>query len=146
MFWTGHHRHVIILIPDNNSQNTHTHTHTRTRTTTLTSDHHHGHGEDLLPVGGGRDVAKADAGEAGHGEVQRGDVHRVLVRPALPLARAAGVEAVGRAGRLGQDVEPAVQTHDVGVLVDHLVVPDAVPDGGGGGRRRREGEDVLGTV
>lgn len=40
----------------------------------LTSHHHHGHGEDLLSIGGGGDVAKADGGQAGHGEVQGGDV------------------------------------------------------------------------
>lgn len=60
----------------------------------LTSHHHHGHGEDLLPVSRGGDVAKADGRQAGHGEIQRGDIERVLARAALPLARTTGVVAV----------------------------------------------------
>lgn len=60
----------------------------------LTSNHHHGHREDLLPVGGGGDVAEANGGQAGHGEVQGSDVQRVFARAALPLAGAAGIVAV----------------------------------------------------
>lgn len=93
----------------------------------LTSDHHHGHGEDLLSVRVGRDVPEADAGQTGHGEVQRGDVDGVFVGPPLPLPRAAGVEAVRIAHRLCQDVEPAVHAHDVGFFVNDLVIADAEP-------------------
>ena len=95
----------------------------------LTSHHHHGHREDLLAVAGGGDVAEADGGQAGHGEVQRGDVQRVLARAALPLARAAGVVAVGRSDAESQLVEPAIHLDGVGGLVDDLVVSDAVPVG-----------------
>lgn len=95
----------------------------------LTSHHHHGHREDLLSVGGGGDVAEADGGQAGHGEIQRGDVQRVLARAALPLARPAGVVAVRRSDADGQLVEPAVHLDGVGGLVDDLVVSDAVPVG-----------------
>lgn len=66
----------------------------RERTTPiLTSNHHHGHSKDFLSICCRGDVAKADAREAGHGEVQRSDVDGVLVRPTLPLPYA-GVEAV----------------------------------------------------
>lgn len=98
-----------------------------TRNKLLTSHHHHGHGEDLLPVAGGRDVAEADGGQAGHGEIQRGDVQGVLAGAALPPARAAGVVSVRRADAEGQVVEPAVHIDGVGGLVDDLVVADAVP-------------------
>lgn len=60
----------------------------------LTSNHHHGHREDLLSVRCGGNVAEADGRQAGHGEIQRGDVQRVLARATLPLARTAGVVAV----------------------------------------------------
>lgn len=60
----------------------------------LTSHHHHGHREDLLPVRGGGNVTEADGRQAGHGEIQRGDVQRVLPRAALPLARTTGIVAV----------------------------------------------------
>lgn len=63
----------------------------------LTAHHHHRHGENLLAVGGRGDVAEADGGEAGHGEVEGGDVQGVLVGASLPLARPAGIVAVGRA-------------------------------------------------
>jgi len=96
----------------------------------LTSDHHHGHGEDLLDVRVGRDVPEADAGQAGHGEVQRGDVDRVLAGPALPLAAARHVEPVRLPRRLAQQEQPAVHPHAVGDLVDDLVVADAEPDAG----------------
>lgn len=93
----------------------------------LTSHHHHGHGEDLLPVRGGGDVSEPDGGQAGHGEVQRGDVQRVFARAALPLARTAGVVAVRRSDAESQLVQPAVHLDGVGGLVDDLVVSDAVP-------------------
>lgn len=93
----------------------------------LTSDHHHGHGKDFLPVRRRGDVAEADAGQTGHGEVQGGDVDRLLVRAALPLSGAAGVEAVRRAHRFRQHVQPAVWTHDVGFFIDDFVIADAVP-------------------
>lgn len=93
----------------------------------LTSHHHHRHRKDLLPIGGGGNVAKADGGQAGHGEVQGGDVQRVFARTALPLARAAGVVAVGRTDAVSQLEEPAVHFNGVGGLVDDLVVSDAVP-------------------
>lgn len=93
----------------------------------LTSHHHHGHGEDLLPIGGGGDVAKADGGQAGHGEVQGGDVQRVFAGATLPLAGATGVVAVRRSNADSQLVEPAVHLDGVGGLVDDLVVSDAVP-------------------
>ena len=94
----------------------------------LTSHHHHGHREDLLSVRGGRDVPEADGGQAGHGEVQGGDVQRVLPGPALPLARPTGVVAVGRSDADGELVEPAVRLDGVGGFVDDLVVSDAVPE------------------
>lgn len=97
------------------------------KTPSLTSNHHHGHGKDFFSVCRRGDVAKADARQAGHGEVQGSDVDRVLVWPALPLPRTAGVEAVRRAHRLSQDVEPAVRAHDVGFFIDNLVITDAVP-------------------
>lgn len=95
--------------------------------TVLTSNHHHGHGEDLLSVGGGGDVPEADGGQAGHGEVQRRDVERVLPGAALPSARAAGIVPIRRADTEGQLVQPAVHLYGVGGLVDHLVVSDTVP-------------------
>lgn len=94
----------------------------------LTSNHHHGHGKDLLYVCRRGDVPEADAGQAGHGEVQGSDVNGVFVGAALPPPRAAGVEAVRGAHRLSQLVEPAVHAHSVGDLVNDLVVADAVPD------------------
>lgn len=96
-------------------------------TPALTSNHHHGHGKDFLSVCRRGDVPEADARQAGHGEVQGGDVDRVLVRPALPLPRAAGVEAVRRAHRLSQDVEPAVHADDVGLFINNFVITDTVP-------------------
>lgn len=95
----------------------------------LTSNHHHGHSKDFLSVRRRGDVAEADAGQAGHGEVQGGDVDGLLVRAALPLSGTACVEAVRRAHRLSQHVQPAVRTHDVGLFIDDLIVPDAVPGG-----------------
>ena len=53
--------------------------------TAPTSNDHHADGEDLLVVRLGGDVAKADAGHAGHRKVQRGNVHRRAVRAALQL-------------------------------------------------------------
>lgn len=93
----------------------------------LTSDHHHGHSKDFLSVRRRGDVAEADAGQTGHGEVQGGDVDGLLVWAALPLSGAACVEAVWRAHRLGQHVQPAVRTHDVGLFIDDLIITDAVP-------------------
>ena len=93
----------------------------------LTSHHHHGHGEDLLPVSRGGDVAKADGRQAGHGEIQRGDIERVLARTAHPLARTARVVAVRRSNAVSQLVEPAVHLDGVGGLIYDFVVPDAVP-------------------
>lgn len=103
------------------------------KTSLLTSNHHHGHSEDFLPVCCGRDVTEADACQAGHSEVQGGDVDGVLVGPTLPLPWTAGVETVWRAHRLGQDVQPAVCTNDVGLLVDNFIITDAVPVEVGGG-------------
>lgn len=96
----------------------------------LTAHHHHSHGEDLLPVGGWSDVAKSNGGETCHGEVQRGDVQRVLVGSTFPLACATGVPAVRSSNAQAQLVQPAVRLDGVGGLVDNLVVPDAVPDTG----------------
>lgn len=93
----------------------------------LTSHHHHGHREDLLPVGGGGDITKADGRQAGHGEVQGGDVQRVFAGSALPLPGAAGIVAVRRSDVDSQLVEPAVHLDGVGGLVNDLVVSDAVP-------------------
>lgn len=93
----------------------------------LTSHHHHGHREDLLPISGGGNVAKADGGQAGHGEVQGGDVQRVFAGAALPLARATGIVAVRRSNADSQLVEPAVHLDGVGGLINDLVVSNAVP-------------------
>ena len=46
----------------------------------LTSDEHSDNGEYFLGVGVGGDVAEADAGEAGAGEVERRDVGTALWR------------------------------------------------------------------
>lgn len=51
----------------------------------LTANHHDGHCEDLLDVCGWGNVTKAHTGETCHGEVQRGDVDRVLAWPTFPL-------------------------------------------------------------
>lgn len=103
----------------------------------LTSDHHHGHGKDFLSVRRRGDIAEADAGQTGHGEVQGGDVDRLLVRTTLPLPGAAGVEAVWRAHRLCQHVQPAVRAHDVGFFIDDFIIADAVPG------RWRERESIV---
>lgn len=102
----------------------------KTESLILTANHHHSHSKDLLPVRRGGDVPEPHAGEAGHGEIQRGDVDGILARPALPLAESRGVEAVGCSYGLPQLVEPALGADGVGVLVDDLVVTDAVPDAG----------------
>lgn len=96
----------------------------------LTAHHHHSHRENLLAIRGRSDVAKPDGGETRHGEVQRGDVQRVLVGPPLPLSCSAGVVAVRSPDAQGQLVEPAVCLNGVGGLIDDLMVPDAVPDAG----------------
>lgn len=93
----------------------------------LTSNHHHRHGKDFLSVCRRGNVTKSDARQARHGEVQGSDVDGVLVRPTLPLPRAAGVKTVRRAHRLSQDVEPAVHAHNVGFFIDNLIITDAVP-------------------
>lgn len=54
-------------------------------TVILTANHHDGHGKDLLDVCGRGDVPKAHAGEAGHGEIQRGDVDGILAGTPFPL-------------------------------------------------------------
>lgn len=87
---------------------------------TLTADHHHGDGEDLLAVRVGGDVSEADAGEAGHGEVQRCDVDRVFTGTALPSSRTRGVEPVRPPRHLPEKKQPAVCPHAVPLLVDHL--------------------------
>ncbi len=97
------------------------------KTPPLTSNHHHGHGEDFLSICRRGNVSKADARQAGHGEVQGSDVDGVLVGPALPLPWTAGIEAVRRAHCLSQDVQPAVHAHNVGFFVNNLVIADAVP-------------------
>lgn len=51
----------------------------------LTSYHHHGHSKDFLSISRRGNVSKADARQAGHGEVQGSDVDGLLVWPALPL-------------------------------------------------------------
>ena len=99
-------------------------------TSQLTSNHHHRHSEDLLSICGRSDVPKTDTRQAGHCEVKGRYVHRVLAGPAFPPSQAGGVEAIRRPRRLPQLVEPAVHPHAVGVLVDDLVVSDAVPDAG----------------
>lgn len=96
----------------------------------LTANHHHSHSKDLLPICRRSDVPKSHAGEAGHCKVQRGDVDGIFARPAFPLPKSRGVEAVGSAYGLSQLVEPALGADGVGVLVDDLVVADAVPDAG----------------
>lgn len=101
--------------------------HSKHKKQLLTSHHHHGHGEDLLPVGRGGDVAKADGRQAGHGEIQRGDIERVLSRAALPLARTTGVVAVRWSDVVSQLIEPAVHLDRVGGLIYDFVVSDAVP-------------------
>ncbi len=66
------------------------------KTPPLTSNHHHGHGENFLSICRRGNVSKADARQAGHGEVQGSDVDGVFVGPALPLPWTAGIEAVRR--------------------------------------------------
>lgn len=96
----------------------------------LTAHHHHSHRENLLAICRRSDVAKPDGGEARHGEVEGGNVERVFVGAALPLACTAGIVPVRSSNTQGQLVEPAVGFDGVSVLVDDLVVPDAVPDAG----------------
>lgn len=102
----------------------------KTQSLILTANHHHSHSKDLLPIRGRSDVPEPDTGEAGHGKIERGDVDGILAGPALPLPEPGGVEAVGGAYGLPQLVEPALGADGVGVLVDDLVVADAVPDAG----------------
>lgn len=99
------------------------------KTPPLTSNHHHGHSKDFLSVCCRGNVSKANTRQAGHGEVQGGDVDGVFVRPALPLPRTTGVEVVRCAHRVSQDVEPAVRAHNVGFFIDYLIITDAVPEG-----------------
>lgn len=99
-------------------------------TVILTANHHDGHGKDLLNVCGWGDVPKAHAGEAGHGEIQRGDVDGILAGTPFPLPWAGPVKLVRGASVHGQLVEPAVVADGLGVLVEDLIVPDAVPNAG----------------
>lgn len=67
----------------------------------LTADQHGADGEDLLGICVGRDVAKADAGEAAEGEVQSSDVgapDRRAPQSVVPVVR--------RFQSLSQLVEP----------------------------------------
>ena len=77
-----------------------------------TSDEHGADGEDLLGVGVGGDVAEAHAGEAGQGEVERGDVDAPQGGPAgprpVPVPQTQGV--VRRLQTLPQLMEPAWRT------------------------------------
>jgi len=47
-------------------------------------DDHHAAAERLLVVGGGRHVAEADGGHAGHREVEGSDVHTESVKNGNP--------------------------------------------------------------
>lgn len=49
----------------------------------LTSDNHHTNGEHFLVVGLRRDVAEADTRHAGHGEVERRNVHCAARRASI---------------------------------------------------------------
>ena len=51
----------------------------------LTSNHHHADREHLFVVGLGCDIAEANAGHAGHREVERRDVHCRTLGPAIEL-------------------------------------------------------------
>ena len=60
------------------------HTAVRVSCSTLTA-HHHAQSERLLAVGVGSHVPEPDAGHAGHGEVERRDVHRARAGTLLDL-------------------------------------------------------------
>jgi hypothetical protein len=68
----------------------------------LTAAHHGTDGEQLLVVGVGGDVAKADASDGSEREVERCDVARPRVRPTHTVV---GTER--RVVRLGQVMQPA---------------------------------------
>lgn len=67
----------------------------------LTANEHDTDGEDLFRVGVGRDIAKAHAGEAAEGEVERCDV---LV---LDGGASQAAAVVGLADLVAQVVQPA---------------------------------------
>lgn len=72
----------------------------------LTSNEHNDDGEDLLHVRVGRHVPESDAGEAGEGEVEGGDI--LGLDGGAPLA----VIAVELVRHVSQGVQPA----DLGLL------------------------------
>lgn len=84
----------------------------------LTANEHDDDGEDLLHVGVGRDVSESNAGEAGEGEVEGGDVL------GLDGGASLAVIAVELVRHVSQGVEPA----DLGFLQGALGVRNRVPN------------------
>lgn len=85
---------------------------------------HHANSEDPLVVGFSGDVAEPHGGHAGHREVQRCNVHRLLGGPVYQF-RCAGVVRphvrVGTLGDVGQLPEPTVLDAVVGVRSSYRI-------------------------
>lgn len=96
----------------------------------LTANHHHSNGKDLLPIRSRSDVPKSNTGEAGHREIQRGDVDWIFAWSAFPFSRAWHVKAVRCSYGHPQLVEPAVSSDLVCILIENFVVSYAVPNAG----------------
>lgn len=84
----------------------------------LTSNQHDDDGKNLLHVGVGRDIPKSYAGEAGEGEVERGDILGLDGGPAVAVV-------VGLLGVAGQGVQPTDLVGEEGPLRIGNSIPDA---------------------